>query len=789
MIKNYLLVAFRNLWRHRGFSAINILGLTVGLTAFYLIFLYVRFELTYDHFHTKADRIFRIVADIKTPTETRKVDGPAWAVGPHLPGEFPEVEAAVRISPNDLLVRRGDVHFQETNSLFADSNFFTMFDFPLKYGDPKTALKEPYSIVLSETAAKKYFGDANPVGEHVLLTILGWNAVITGVMRDLPENTMIQGDMIVSMTTISQKVDSTRDNDWQNYGLKTYVMLRPGTDYKRFQSRLPAFLEKLDGREMRESQDFPTLLLEPVKDIHMYSTRDDNKTGNIGKIYILSAIALFILLIACFNFVNLTTARSTERAKEVGIRKVIGAKRNQLARQFIGESVILCLIAWILTLALSTLLLPMFNSLSGKTLHPGYFLELLGLAMAIGLLAGIYPALVLSSYRPVAVLKGRFTTGSKGTLLRKALVVAQFTISITLMIGTIVVYAQMTFMRKADLGYNKDQKIIIDTEGDPNRDAFRNSLTGLPHIRSVTMSGLIPGKEQFPQALSRIQNVRGEMQSSNLDVFFVDFDFIPEYQMKMLAGRAFNKTYGTDTTQAMIVNESALKLFGYTRPDQILGQKFDQWGRQGTIIGVVKDFHLHSLQEAIQPMTMRIEPQGCYLVTVNVDAGANIPGILKAIESAWHAAFPVRPFSYYFLDEFFDRQYRNDERFGNIFLDFAVLAILISCMGLLGLASYSTLQRRREIGIRKVLGASTRAIVQLLTTDFVRLVALSFVLATPLAAYFMHHWLEGFAYRTSLTWWMFIIAGLTALIIAMLTVCYQALKAAIANPVKSLRTE
>jgi len=259
--------------------------------------------------------------------------------------------------------------------------------------------------------------------------------------------------------------------------------------------------------------------------------------------------------------------------------------------------------------------------------------------------------------------------------------------------------------------------------------------------------------------------------------------------MKMLAGRAFNKTYGTDTTQAMIVNESALKLFGYTRPDQILGQKFDQWGRQGTIIGVVKDFHLHSLQEAIQPMTMRIEPQGCYLVTVNVDAGANIPGILKAIESAWHAAFPVRPFSYYFLDEFFDRQYRNDERFGNIFLDFAVLAILISCMGLLGLASYSTLQRRREIGIRKVLGASTRAIVQLLTTDFVRLVALSFVLATPLAAYFMHHWLEGFAYRTSLTWWMFIIAGLTALIIAMLTVCYQALKAAIANPVKSLRTE
>jgi putative ABC transport system permease protein len=789
MIKNYLLVAFRNLWRHRGFSAINILGLTVGRTAFYLIFLYVRFELTYDHFHTKADRIFRIVADIKTPTETRKVDGPAWAVGPHLPGEFPEVEAAVRISPNDLLVRRGDVHFQETNSLFADSNFFTMFDFPLKYGDPKTALKEPYSIVLSETAAKKYFGDVNPVGEHVLLTILGWNAVITGVMRDLPENTMIQGDMIVSMTTISQKVDSTRDNDWQNYGLKTYVMLRPGTDYKRFQSRLPAFLEKLDGREMRESQDFPTLLLEPVKDIHMYSTRDDNKTGNIGKIYILSAIALFILLIACFNFVNLTTARSTERAKEVGIRKVIGAKRNQLARQFIGESVILCLIAWILTLALSTLLLPMFNSLSGKTLHPGYFLELLGLAMAIGLLAGIYPALVLSSYRPVAVLKGRFTTGSKGTLLRKALVVAQFTISITLMIGTIVVYAQMTFMRKADLGYNKDQKIIIDTEGDPNRDAFRNSLTGLPHIRSVTMSGLIPGKEQFPQALSRIQNVRGEMQSSNLDVFFVDFDFIPEYQMKMLAGRAFNKTYGTDTTQAMIVNESALKLFGYTRPDQILGQKFDQWGRQGTIIGVVKDFHLHSLQEAIQPMTMRIEPQGCYLVTVNVDAGANIPGILKAIESAWHAAFPVRPFSYYFLDEFFDRQYRNDERFGNIFLDFAVLAILISCMGLLGLASYSTLQRRREIGIRKVLGASTRAIVQLLTTDFVRLVALSFVLATPLAAYFMHHWLEGFAYRTSLTWWMFIIAGLTALIIAMLTVCYQALKAAIANPVKSLRTE
>jgi putative ABC transport system permease protein len=793
MLKNYLKIAFRNLWRHRVFSFINIMGLTVGMTSFFLIFLYVKFEVSYDAFHSKAARIYRIVSDIKTPTEVINASGPSWAVAPHVKEEFPEIESSVRTTNASLLVRKGDVKFQEDNTLFADSSLFHVFDFKLSRGNPQTALKDQLSIVFSETAAKKYFGNSNPVGQNVLLTDGSLNAIVTGVMQDIPENSQIKADMLVSMTTLTQKFNPGLDDQWGNYGNNSYLLLKPGANAKALQSRFPAFLEKRNGDEMKKLQMFPTLFLEPLRDVYLRSTRDGSKTGNITNVYIFTIVAVFILLIACFNFVNLTTARSAERAKEVGIRKVVGALKTQLAKQFIGESVILCLIAFVMSVIFSALLLPLFNQLSGKMIshnifsHPQNLLILFFTAIAIGVLAGTYPALVLSSFQPVTVLKGRFATSVKGIFLRKGLVVAQFTISISLIIATIVVYYQMNYMRSQDLGFNKDQKMIIDTHGDSSKIAFKQTVSTLPNVISTAMSSSVPGGGN-PGAYSQIENIKGEMQIANLDLYFVDYDYIPQFKMKMLAGRAFSRDFGTDTTEAMVVNEAAMKMFGYSSPEQIVGKKFDQWGRRGMVIGVVKDFHFRSLQEVIKPLSMRIEPNGCALVSVNVSA-KNLPSTISAIENKWKTLIPYRPFSYYFLDEFFDKQYRAEDRFGRLFLNFAILAIFISCLGLLGLASYSTMQRTKEIGVRKVMGASVANIVNLLSKDFLKLVIISFLIAAPLAWWFMDKWLRGFAYRINVSWWIFVAAGISALLIALLTVSFQAIKAAIANPVNSLRTE
>ncbi|MEO5891885.1 MAG: ABC transporter permease [Ferruginibacter sp.] len=793
MLKNYLKIAFRNLWRHKAFSFINIMGLTVGMTAFFLIFLYVKFELSYDSFNSKADRIYRVVSDIKTPTETINAGGPSWAVGAHVKQEFPEIEAAVRVTGGSLLVTKADIKFQEENSLFADSALFQMFDFKLLKGNPGTALKEKFSIVLSKSAAKKYFGDADPIGQTVLLTEGKLSSKITGIMEDMPENSLLKADMLVSMTTLTQEFNKGLDDQWGNYGNNTFVLLKPGANAKLLQSKFPAFLEKNNGSEMKQLQMYPSLFLEPLRDVYLRSTRDGSKTGNITNVYIFTIVAIFILLIACFNFVNLTTARSAERAKEVGIRKVVGAAKTQLARQFIGESVILCLIAFVFSVVLSAILISSFNQLSGKIIsdgifaHPQYLLILFITSIAIGIFAGIYPALVLSSYQPVTVLKGRFVTGTKGIFLRKGLVVAQFTISIALIIATIVVYNQMNYMRSQDLGFNKDQKLIIDTHGDSSKNAFRQAVATLPNVLSTAMAGSVPGGGN-PGAYSKIQNLKGDMQIANLDLYFVDYDYIPQYKMTMLAGRAFSKDYGTDTTQAMVVNEAAMKMFGYSSPQQIIGRDFDQWGRKGKVIGVVKDFHFRSLQEVIKPLSMRIEPDRCDLVSIAISS-KNIAATTAAVEEKWKSYLPNRPFSFYFLDEFFDKQYRSEDRFGKLFLNFAILAIFISCLGLLGLASYSTIQRTKEIGVRKVMGASVGNIVNLLSKDFLTLVVISFVIAAPVAWYFMHKWLEGFAYRISIDWWIFVASGFIAVLIALLTVSFQAIKAAIVNPVKSLRAE
>jgi len=794
MFKNYFKIAFRNLWRHRVFSGINILGLSVGMTACFLIFLYVRFEMSYDNMHSKSADIYRIICDIKTPTETLKPSGPSWAVGPHLmKGDFPQVVASARITGDEILVRKGNVKFQEKNSIWADSTFFDVFDFKLVRGNRHTALNEILDVVFSESAAKKYFGKTDPLGQTVLLTGDGLTAKVTGIMQDIPENSTIKADMIVSMNTITRKFNPELDNQWGNYGNNTYVLLKPGASPELFTKQLPAFLEKMNGTEMKKLNMYPTLMLEKLKDVYLRSTRDDSKTGNIKNVYIFSIVAVFILLIACFNFINLTTARSVERAKEVGIRKVVGAGRQQLTWQYLGESVIVCLIAFFISVGAAALLLPSFNTLAGKTISDGIFehwgmiVSLFLASIGIGLLAGIYPALVLSSFKPVSVLKGRFSTGTKGILLRKVLVVSQFTISIALIISVLVVYLQLNFMRGQDLGFSKDQMMILDTYGDPAKETFMQTVAALPNVKSVTMSSSVPGGGN-PGAYSQIQNVKGEMQIANLDLYFVDWDYIKQFGIKMAAGRAFSRDFQTDTTQAMILNESAAKQFGYRKPQDAVGRDFDQWGRKGKIVGIMKDFHFKSLQEEIKPLSMRIEPKGCNLVSVKISAN-NLSASISTIEKKWNTLMPNRPFSYFFLDDFFDKQYRSEQRFGQLFLNFAILAIIISCLGLLGLASYSTMQRTREIGIRKVLGATVPNIVNLLSKDFLKLVALAVVIASPVAWIVMHRWLQDFAYRIPIFWWIFVVAAFTAAIIALITVSFQAIKAAVSNPVVSLRSE
>ncbi len=793
MFRNYLTIALRTLRRHWTFSLINILGLSVGMTAFFLIFQYVRFETSYDRFHSKADRIYRVVADVITPTETGHEGRATSPIAVNMKKDFPEVEDAVRLGTDSYLVQKGDIKFQEPNTILADSTFFNIFDFPLVEGDRQTALVHPMSIVLSQSTAKKYFGTADPLGQHLLLTGGFRDARVTGVMKDIPENSQISADLIVSLSSNQMLYGQpTPDSEWTNHMYYTYLLLKPHTDAKALQAKFPAWMEMHNGRQMKELQMRDSLILEPLRDVYLHSKYYGFVEGSIANVYIFSVIGVFILVLACINFINLTTARSTERAKEVGIRKVIGAVRFQLARQFIGESVVLSVLAFVLTLLLCSMLIPLFNQLAGKTISGGIFSHpadvgiLFMLAIAVGLTAGFYPALVLSSFRPVNVLKGHFSTGSHGSLLRKGLVVFQFTISILLLIATAVVYTQLQYMHTRDLGYSREETLIIPTNGDKNKDVFKQSLASLPGVLSTCYSSNVPGAGAV-SAYSELQSKKGDMVKTNLDTYFVDFDFINQYDLKLVAGRSFSRNFPTDSTEAMVINESAVRLLGYPTPQAALGHNFSQWGRNGKIIGVLKDFHYEGLQHAIQPMAMRYEPFFGW-ISVKVST-RDLPATVKSIGGKWTQAIPYRPYEYYFLDEWFDRQYRAQNRFGSLFFNFSVLAIFISCLGLLGLASYNTLQRTKEIGIRKILGAGVSRIVELLSIDFIKLICIAFLIAAPLAWLGMGRWLDEFAYHTRIPWWIYAGAGLTAVLIAFITIGYQAIRAAHSNPVKSLRTE
>lgn len=796
MFKNYFKIAFRNLLNKKFYSAINILGLSIGMACCMLIFLYVSHELSYDSFHSKANRIYRLVTDIKTPTEIINISITSAPMGTYLKKDFPEVSEVARIDYSSVLLQKDDQQFQEDESLFADASFFEVFDFPLLRGNASTALAEPFNVVLTEDAAKKYFGKQDPIGQSLRMDG-NHDVTVTGVVGNVPSNSQIQFSMLISMSTLTEKLNPGMEEEWGNFGFYTFLLLSEPTNPTALEAKIPAFMEQHIGPFMKEYNMHYSLFLEPLRSVYLHSDRGGEVTGNLANIYIFSIIAGFILLIACINFMNLATARATERAKEVGIRKVIGAMRRQLTLQFLSESILLSLIAFVLASLFCELLLPAFNQLSGKIItesifqNSAYLLLLFLLALGVGTLAGIYPAFVLSSFKPVAVLKGRFSSSSRGLLLRKGLVIIQFTISIMLIAGTAIVYTQLDYMRSQGLGFKKEQMLVIDFKGDEKvkqqLEAIKNTLSSHPQVLSVSASSSTPSSGNAG-AYTNIESPAGEMQASNIDLYSIDFDFLSQYQIDIVAGRAFSKDFPTDSTQALIINEAAAANYGYASPEEAVGKRFSQWGREGQIIGVIKNFHIRSLQQDIKPLTLRIEPNDFRLISFSIDT-KDIPNTLASLEQQWKELAPQRPFDYFFLDDAFDQQYRTEVQFGQLFIYFAGLAIFIACLGLLGLISYTVVQRMREIGIRKVLGATEKSIVGLLSKDFLVLVVIAFIIATPIAWFVLKQWLEDFAYRIEISGWPFALAGMVAIFIAMLTVSFQSIRAALSNPVDSLRNE
>lgn len=801
MISNYFKIAWRSLSRSKMYSLINIVGLTVGIACCILIVLYVKDELSYDKYHKNYQEIYRVLHAYREKSD-HPLPAPApgeyqvWGnapVAPALQADFPEIRETTRFtSPVTLLLQYKEKRFQENNLVFADSTMFDLFSWKMRYGNPQTALTAPFSIVLTESMARKYFGNSNPVGQ-VFKADDNNTLTVTGVMEDVPSNSHFTFTGLLSMSTFYR----TRPeifNEWGYVDFYTYFLLNKNADINALLARVPAFVK-------RHNPDFNyALTFEPLKDAYLHSVamRQPGATGSLSNVYIFSLVAAFILFIAGINFINLTTARSMERAREIGVRKAVGAQQRSLILQYLVEAVLISMLATVLAFALAFILLPMVRNMSGKPLP---YVDLLSWKMMmvliltpflVGIPAGIYPALVLSRFKPALVLKGKFHSSDKGIQLRKGLVVFQFSLSIALIACTAIVFSQLDHLRTRDLGFRQDQMLVIDYGGDAavnkNIEAVKATLASNPAVLAITASRAVPG-EFFPNAHTVIASRSGEMVAFGPGLYEIDVDFLPAYEMKMAAGRAYSRDFPADLEQSMVINEAAAKQWGYADPKEIIGKNFEQWGRKGTVVGVVKDFNYQSLHKKVEPLALRMAPSEMLSrLSVRIKT-AQLRKTISELERTWNALEPQRPFKYSFLDQAFNEQYQKDVRFGEIFAAFGALTIFIACLGLFGLATFSTEKRLKEIGIRKVLGASITSIVGLLSGDFIRLVLIAILIATPLGWWGMHRWLNGFAYRVDIHWWTFGIAGLAAVLIALLTVGFLALRAARMNPVTSLKAE
>lgn len=808
MLKNYIKIALRNLRKNPGYSFINIFGLALGMGISILILLFVQYELSYDTYHENSDRIVRASrAWFNQDGETSLHLGHAAPpFGPLLEQDFEgTVEEVVRFFQVSPLLRYEDKVFVENRFFFADPEVFSMFSWNMIKGDPATALTHPDGLVITESMARKYFGSDDPVGKAIEFEVQETRVPfqVTGVVEDVPENSHFKFDFLASMEPVVQFYGGYEEM-MQNYGsnnFATYLLLPEGYDYRRLQEQIPAFIDRHLGQSDQAvpASENTMLYLQPLTDIHLHSNLDSEIEANsrIEYVYIYTAIALFILIIACINFMNLSTARSANRAIEVGLRKVVGAERRSIMRQFIGESMVMALLSLLLAVFLVELMLPYINDFIDKNLSLNLFrnyshlLGLTGLMLLVGLVAGSYPAFFLSGFEPASVLKGSFKAGGAHERFRSVLVVVQFAISITLIVCMIVVYNQLDFMRNKDLGFDRENIAVLPVSQQitSNYENVRSRLLGHPGIVNVSISSRVPSGRLLDSQDTEAE-VNGELRDIDFRVadIHVSHNFLETFGIELAAGRNFDISLASDSTRAFILNEAAVRTIGWSSPEEALDKQFHYGGRRGRVIGVVKDFNFESLHQSIAPIVFLIPEQRINSVTVKMRDNMR-EETLAFLEEQWASLRPGFPFTYYFVEDNFDEQYNAEERLGQLFGFFALLAVVIAALGLFGLASFTAQQRIKEIGIRKVLGATVTQIVLLLSKRFTLLVLAGILIATPIAWYAMQQWLENFAYSISIPLWAFVVAGGLSLLVAWGTIGYQSIRAAMSNPVKSLRSE
>ena len=814
MLRNFLTIAIRSLRRNMSTTTIHILGLALGIATFLLIALYVQHEVSYDRFNKKADRIVRVVFRGKMNGGEIKEANVMPPVAATLKTDFPEVLNATRLRNTGVrLISYGDKTFREDALAFVDSNFFRMFTLPLLEGDANTALLRPNTVVITQAVAKKYFGQADPLGKVLQFPDDKVALTVTGLIDEVPENSHFHFGLFASMITLPE----AREPSWMESNFFTYLELPEGYDPAKLQAKLPAVVDKYVGPQLQKAMgvsmsQFKTsgntlsFELQPLTSIHLHSNLNGEveANGDVRYVYIFSAIALFMLLIACINFINLSTAGASKRAREVGIRKVLGSIRGQLVGQFLTESLLLTVVSTLIAIGLVYWTLPFFNRLASQNLtihwtaNPWLVPALLLIIALTGLLAGLYPAFVISAFKPTAVLKGQLTSGKKSAGLRSGLVVFQFFISISLIIGTIVVYRQLAYIQHEKLGYDRDQVLIVQQTyflGD-HRGYFRQQLLQDPRVARVSSSDYLPaGSTNFNNFLIYSDNNKNELV--NTLRYEVDDQYIPTLGMQMAAGRNFSPDFGADST-GIIINETAARNFGWLDPgqsgpaatDKALNHTLTWQDNDGSVItyhviGVVRDFHFRSFHDLITPLVMTLSGAGSNFIVRTKTA--DVAGLLTTVKKKWDDLHAEVPLSYSFLDERFNNTYRNEQNIALILGIFAGLTIFVACLGLFGLATYTAEQRTREIGIRKVLGANITSIVTLLSKDFVRLVVIAFLIAAPVAWWVMNQWLLDFAYRLPVSWWIFALAAVLALLISLFTIGYRAIRAASANPTDSLR--
>lgn len=822
MISNLFLTAWRSLTKNKFFSTLHILGLAIGTAVFLLIAQYVHFERSYEAFIPNADNIYRVGLDVRLNNEfvlnsAENYPGLAHAAM----SEIPEVTGVARLYnlgyKNNMVVTYKDaqpdpIAFKHRRLLYADSSLLPLLGYPMVAGDAKTALAQPFTCVVSEKYAKMYFGNEDPLGKMLLLNDDdGANelAKVTGVFKDIPENTHLKFDILYSYKTLFSRGEwapARYDQGWRRKDMYTFIALQPGTDPKTVESKFPAMIAKYKP-ELRERNAQETLFLQPLKSIHLTSNLGDEPeiNGDEKIVNFLSMIAIFVIVIAWINYINLSTAKAMERAKEVGVRKVMGAFKSQLVRQFLVESALVNAVSVVIALLIVAVVLPWFNGVSGLSLSFGFLLQpwYLGLAAliwAVGtLLSGLYPAIVLSSFKPVSVLKGKLKNSFGGQFLRKSLVVFQFMSSVALIAGTFIVYSQLRYMMNQDLGMNIDQVLVVERPGiAPNDreaafntaiDVFRNEVKKSPAVTGISASATIPGKQREYKVLAKKYGAPDDQQVT-LRFNSMDYEFIDVFKMKLVAGRLFDEKYTTDSDTAVIVSESSAKILGFAKPEDAINQPITimSFGWSPVIVGVVNDYHQVSLKKTLDPAIFYCSKYGGEFYSIRLNT-SDLPSTVNHIRESWNKAFPGNPFEYFFLDDFFNRQYENEQKFGKLFTTFSILAVIVSCVGLFGLSAYTATQRTKEIGIRKALGSTENGIFFLLSQEYLKLVGVSILIASPLIWWVMNNWIQTFPYRTNISPFVFVVSGAIVLMVALITVSYQTVKASKTNPVESLRYE